>query len=252
MLLALPLFVAAQDVCDRTPAVRDKLVESAGVSACEDVTDSHLSQVTSLDFENMGIASLQADDFSDLSNLETLDLSRNRLSSLPEGVFEGLGSLQTLNLWSNDLTGLDEGVFEGLGNLEMLRLGGNDLSSLAAELFDGLGKLQDLRLHYNELTGLPEEIFDDLGKLERLEPDNWEKLQGRIDLQPESRAESHARLCFQLSDSLGRTDRHHCRHPQSEVAVVRSRSLYRQRHRHRGSLHEPVARSLQRPAVFGR
>ena len=174
LLLALPLAAAAQDVCGRTPEVRDKLIEAAGVSACEEVTDSHLSQVTSLDFENMGISALQADDFSGLSNLETLDLSRNRLSSLPEGVFEGLGSLQTLNLWSNDMTGLDEGVFEGLGNLELLRLGGNDLSNLAAELFDGLGNLRDLRLHYNELTGLPGEIFDGLGSLERLELDNNE------------------------------------------------------------------------------
>ena len=174
LLLALPHVVAAQDVCDRTPEVRDKLVASAGVLACEDVTDSHLSRVTSLDFENMGISSLQADDFSGLSNLETLDLSRNRLSSLPERVFEGLGSLQTLNLWSNDLTGLDEGIFEGLGNLEWLRLGGNDLSNLATELFDGLGNLRDLRLHYNDLAGLPEEIFDGLGSLERLELDNNE------------------------------------------------------------------------------
>ena len=169
LLLALPIFVAAQDVCDRTPAVRDKLVESAGVSACEDVTASHLSQVTSLDFENVGISSLQADDFSGLSNLETLDLSRNRLSGLPEGVFDGLSSLQTLNLWQNDLTGLGEEVFDGLGNLRSLDLGSNSLSSLAEELFDGLGNLQELKLPLNGLTGLPAEIFDGLTSLQRLD-----------------------------------------------------------------------------------
>ena len=169
LLLALPLAAAAQDVCDRTPQVRDKLIESAGVSACEEVTPAHLSKVTVLDFKVMKIAELQAHDFSGLSNLESLDLSQNSLSSLPEGVFDGLGSLQTLNLWGNVLTGLREGVFEDLSSLKLLQLGYNDLSNLGEELFDGLGNLQELLLGGNDLTGLPEEIFDGLGNLERLD-----------------------------------------------------------------------------------
>ena len=169
LLLALPPAAAAQDVCDRTPEVRDKLVESAGVSACEDVTAAKLSQVTALDFENMGIVALQADDFSGLGNLESLDLSRNSLADLPEGVFEGLGALQALNLWGNALTALQEEVFEDLGNLQSLDLGGNRLASLPEELFDGLGKLRTLKLPVNGLTGLPEEVFDGLNRLELLD-----------------------------------------------------------------------------------
>ena len=168
LLLALPLAATAQDVCDRTPQVRDKLIESAGVSACEEVTPAHLSKVTVLDFKVMKIAELQARDFSGLSNLESLDLSQNSLSSLPERVFDGLGSLKLLQLGYNDLSNLGEELFDGLGNLQELLLGGNDLTGLPEEIFDGLGNLERLDLWSNNLASLPEGTFEGLGSLKRL------------------------------------------------------------------------------------
>ena len=168
LVLALPIAAATQAVCDRTPEVRDKLVDLAGVSACEDVTTAHLAQVTSLDFEAMGISELKAHDFSGLSSLESLDLSQNRLSSLPEGVFDGLSGLKLLHLGYNDLSNLGAEVFDGLGDLQQLLLGGNDLTGLPEEIFDGLGNLQRLGLWSNDLASLPKGIFEGLGSLKYL------------------------------------------------------------------------------------
>ena len=53
--LTAPATATAQGVCDRTPQVRDRLVEAAGVSSCEDVTPEHLGAVTLLDLSESGI-----------------------------------------------------------------------------------------------------------------------------------------------------------------------------------------------------
>ena len=74
-------------VCDRTPQVRDEIVEEAPVSTCSDVTEAHLSAITYLRFYEKGISALQAGDFSGLTALETLDLGNNELSSLVRAFF---------------------------------------------------------------------------------------------------------------------------------------------------------------------
>ena len=92
--LTLPATAAAQGVCDRTPQVRDKLMEVTGVSNCRNVTAEHLSSLSgALDLDGAGIGSLQAHDFLALSSLDSLRLGRNSLTELPPGIFQGLHAL---------------------------------------------------------------------------------------------------------------------------------------------------------------
>ena len=190
--LTAPATATAQGVCDRTPQVRDRLVEAAGVSSCEDVTPEHLGAVTLLDLSESGIGTLQAHDFRDLgrlrrllldgnslttlppslfhglSRLERLALDSNQLRELPPGLFRGLGSLERLWLYGNQLETLPDGIFSGLAELTYLTLAENSLTNLPAGLFTGLSKLESLSLLRNSLSSLPEGVFSDLRSLNKL------------------------------------------------------------------------------------
>ena len=96
-------------ICDRTPQVRDKLLEATGGSACGQVTPGQLAAVTLLDLRRTGIHDLQAQDFNGLSSLTDLSLSENRLTTLPEEIFTGLSSLERLEMPGNALNTLPEG-----------------------------------------------------------------------------------------------------------------------------------------------
>ncbi len=113
----------AQGVCDRTPQVRDKLVEVTGASSCEAVTAQHLAAVGRLDLPGAGLTVLEGDDFDGLRNLQELRLNGNSLRELPEAIFSGLSRLQRLWLQDNALRELPEGLFDdALDRLEDLRV----------------------------------------------------------------------------------------------------------------------------------
>ena len=166
--LTAPATATAQGVCDRTPQVRDRLVEAAGVSSCEDVTPEHLAAVTLLDLSESGIGTLQAHDFRDLGRLQRLRLYGNSLTILPPSLFHGLARLERLALNSNQLRELPPGLFRGLGSLERLWLYRNQLETLPDGIFSGLAKLTYLTLAENSLTDLPAGLFTGLSKLESL------------------------------------------------------------------------------------
>ena len=157
----------AEGICDRTPLVRDALVEAvAEVSTCGQVIAADLAKVTSLSLEWSGIVSLKANDFSGLSSLNSLRLHGNSLTALPEGLFEELVNLQILTLDHNSLTGLPPGVFSGLARLQELSLSENPLGSLSEDTFKGLSQLQRLILDGISLGYLPEGLFNGLSRLE--------------------------------------------------------------------------------------
>ena len=86
------IVVAATDVCLRTPAVRDAIVDKvSGVSDCADLMPDQLADdITGrLDLADEGLTSLQAGDFGGLTALTELDLSGNALSRLGGNVFGG-------------------------------------------------------------------------------------------------------------------------------------------------------------------
>ena len=184
-------------ICDRTPQVRDAIVAAVqqlypSVAGCKDLTEAHLTKVTTLGMQDKDISTLQSGDFKGLPKLllinlnandmtsvpedvfkgipkfETLSIAGNDLASIPDGVFTGVTRLKRITLTDNDLTSLHEDAFDGLSLLQVLALGFNDLSSLPEDLFDGLSLLQFLYLHANDLTALPEDLFDGLSSLEIL------------------------------------------------------------------------------------
>ena len=150
----------------RTRAVIDAIVAATdGVSACADITATHLAAITSLDLSNEGLTSLRDGDFAGLTGLQVLRLQHNRLSTLPTNIFDGLTSLSSLWLEWNRITGLHEDIFDGLSNLRTLHLHDNLIAELDADLFDGLSNLHRLWLGNNKLTGLDEDVFDGLSGL---------------------------------------------------------------------------------------
>ena len=166
---ATPAAVVAQGICDRTPQVRDKLLEITGVSECGKVTSEHLAGVTSwLDLRASGIETLRAGDFDGLSSLTGLLLGGNQLTSLPGDIFRGLSSLEWLRLGGNQLTSLPQGIFRGLSSLKSLDLQNNQLTSLSEDVFSALTSLQVLVLHSNQLTSLPANILSGLSSLENI------------------------------------------------------------------------------------
>ena len=184
VLLSAPEKATAQivPVCDRTPEVRDAIVEKIpGVSDCGEVTEAHLAVITGfLDLEGphliwgfrVGrpnpIPELKAGDFSGLSSLEGLQLQHNDLTTLPPGLFHGLSSLKTLALRGNRLT-LPAGIFSGLTVLETLTLSlhYNDPIPLV-DLFSGITSLQSLTLYVSDRSTLPDDLFSGLSTLESL------------------------------------------------------------------------------------
>ena len=103
LFLTAPGTAAGQGVCDRTPQVRDALVEISGVTTCEEVSSEYLAGVTSLQLQWTRIGSLQAHDFSGLSNLSQLELGYNSLTTLPMGIFGGLHNLSVLKFRPPDM-----------------------------------------------------------------------------------------------------------------------------------------------------
>ncbi|MDE2926881.1 MAG: leucine-rich repeat domain-containing protein [Acidobacteriota bacterium] len=184
-LLAVPEKATAQivPICDRTPAVRDAIVEKIPeVSDCGDVTEAHLAEIDGVlnlagPYEIWGvpvgdlpnpILGLKAGDFFGLSSLEGLRLQANKLKTLPVALFHGLSSLESLNLDHNPLTKLPAGIFSGLTSLQSLWLSlvYNDVVPQSGDLFSELTSLQSLTLY---IAGtLPDDLFSGLPTLKGL------------------------------------------------------------------------------------
>ena len=164
----LPAQAQAVDICDRTPEVRDAILEALEVDDCAAVESVGLASVGILDLGKKQLTALRSGDFDGLTSLQRLGLSENDLTRLPAGVFDGLTSLQELDFSRNRLRTLPAGVFDGLTSLERLRLYENQLTTLPGGVFDGLTRLQYLYLFGNRLTAFPDGVFDDLTGLEFL------------------------------------------------------------------------------------
>ncbi len=172
-----------EGVCDRTPRVRDAIVQSAGHSACADVDDRALARITFLflqgsqnpakqgDAASGGghvITSLREKDFAGLVNLQDLTLSRNQLTGLPPNLFSELTNLATLRLDNNQIAALPSGVFENLYSLKLLTLEQNQISSLPEDVFAPLVALGDMNLSRNQIRALPAGLFAHATQLEIL------------------------------------------------------------------------------------
>ena len=89
-------------VSDRTAEVRDAIVAAIpDVNSADDVTETHLAAITSLNLRSAGITALTSGDFSGMTGLTSLNLYNNELSNLPDGIFEGLTALTSVRLGGN-------------------------------------------------------------------------------------------------------------------------------------------------------
>ena len=145
-------------VCERTPQVRDKLLErvkanDSNVTDCSKVTTTHLEALTGAavsgpsrhrDAQAGGFRGARRD-------RPILTLNANDLTALPAGVFEGLDDTLTyLYLHDNDLQTIAPGVFDGLtGPALAINLQRNNLSSLPPRIFEKLTGLEGLDLKDN-------------------------------------------------------------------------------------------------------
>ncbi|WP_419163792.1 Ig-like domain-containing protein [Candidatus Palauibacter sp.] len=170
--------VIREGVCDRTPQVRDGIVERLRVDLCSDPDQQDLARLKALplkwdedgdgiDYDEI-ITELNEDDFRNLPGLEWLSLQGNRLTELPENIFSDLSSLEVVDLSGNELTRLPPGLFAGLRRLGWISLFDNRLAELPPSLFQGLAALRELYLGDNELTSLPPGVFSGLFRLETL------------------------------------------------------------------------------------
>ena len=174
----LPALSQAQpvNICDRTPPVRDDIMQALEADDCAAVDSQELAYISVLipnafAYETATLH-LQAGDFDGLTRLFRLELSQGfQLTTLPVGIFDNLARLQELNLYGNQLTTLPVGIFDDLARLQILNLRQNQLTTLPAGVFDGLARLQDLRLNENQLTELPVSVFAGLGSLQILNLD---------------------------------------------------------------------------------
>ena len=109
IILGVPVLGYAEiaPVSDRTSQVRDAIVAAVpGVNSADEVTETHLAAITSLNLRSTGIAELKSGDFSGMTGLTSLNLYGNQLSSLPDGIFDGLTALTTLRLGGNTVNPL--------------------------------------------------------------------------------------------------------------------------------------------------
>ena len=148
--------LAQTGICGRTTVVQTFiLAKIEGVSACADVTGTHLAAITgSLLLNSESITALAAGDFAGLTSLTNLYLNHNELTALPSGVFDGLTALRLLRLVENGLITLPAGVFDELTALRYLYLHDNALATLPADVFEPLTSLTN-RLYLDDNPGAP-------------------------------------------------------------------------------------------------
>ena len=120
-------------VCDRTPQVRDAIMEKiVQIDAEIECSDDRLIKlalysIAVLRLPNKGITSLKEGDFSGLYRLTFLDLSHNQLTSLPQNIFHRMYGLKELDLSSNNLVDIDDLDLSDLEDLKFFNATENPL-----------------------------------------------------------------------------------------------------------------------------
>ena len=149
-----------EDVCGRSPWMRDILTDYAGRESCDEVTEFDLAEIYQLSLFGHGITgSIEPNDFEGLVNLRVLGLRSTRLSGPIPAEVGGLRNLRELYLYNNELSGP---IPPALGQLDLrlLEISGN---AFTGPIPPELGALENLSgsllLDHNRLSGpIPEEL----------------------------------------------------------------------------------------------
>ena len=170
-LFFIPLFSYGQEaflsVCDRTPQVREAIMEKiAQMDPSIECNDDDLMILLFHEFETLSIDSslfdffshpiLKADDFSGLLNLRSIDLSDNNIEILPPNLFSHNPNLQRIDLSDNQITLLPEELLSHLSDLRILKLSDNNIESIPPNFFSHTPNLQAIDLSDNQIPFIPE------------------------------------------------------------------------------------------------
>ena len=168
-----PSTAAFVPVCDRTPQVRDAIVDMVpDVADCGEITAEHLATITgALNLRAKSILTLQAGDLDGLTSLNAVDLQANRLTSLPTGLFRDLTMVRWVRLNNNRLLEIDENTLASMYKLHTVDLSTNNLKTIPVGLFNGRTRLHTISLRDNELNALPFGAFNYLVNLRTLKLD---------------------------------------------------------------------------------
>ena len=188
-----------EGVCDRTPQVRDQIVQEAGLNECAQVDNRALNRIRELDLWGGGTSGINAEakkDYRALMEEQTMamrseecvssawpsgddgDLRRpqeQRSACKPDALAASRNSerRQSESASPRDvITSLREGDFTGLVNLRDLILSHNQLVGLPPNVFSDLYNLETLLLDNNRLEALPPNVFSGMRNLELLLLDN--------------------------------------------------------------------------------
>ena len=144
-------------ICGRTEQVRVAILAKIDdISVCDDVTNTHLANITgTLSLGSASITTLAAGDFDGLRELHWLNLSGNQLTVLPSGIFGDLTKLTILSLNRNALSTLPDGIFDNLTALTSLQLNSNQLATLPDGVFEPLTSLAAVGLRLQGNPGAP-------------------------------------------------------------------------------------------------
>ena len=142
-------------VCDRTPQIRDAIMEKIAVIDSEiecqddDLLKLTLSEIAALELDGKFITFLKSGDFSGLSSLTHLYIYNNDLTSLPPGIFSGLSSLEMLYLDNNSLTSLPPDIFPaGLSRLEVVSMTNNPLNEQTMQDLESYGQQNGVDIRF--------------------------------------------------------------------------------------------------------
>ena len=147
---------ATQSICDRTAAVRDKILSESGASNCAAVTSSQLASVSRLRLANSSITSLKSGDFAGCPGSADWNSTGTSSTRCRQTSFTVLDSLNWLTLEGGALTSLPAGAFSGLAELKHLDLSNNSLGSIPGDAFSGATAIDRLLLNGNSLSSLPD------------------------------------------------------------------------------------------------
>lgn len=155
-LLAVQSNAAIVPVCERTPAVRDFLL-NAVKKTCDAVTESDLAPIKRVAVPNRNVSAFKAGDFSGLPALEILNIKGNPITELPAGILAELPNLKTLVLFRTKLAVLPEDFLEANPRIENLHIFANPFTTIPESVFERLAVYENLKvLDFNQAL-LPEQ-----------------------------------------------------------------------------------------------
>lgn len=136
---------ATRSVCDRTPQIRDALVQALD-KPCDQIREADLLQVKAIRVPRTGLTAVKLGDFSGLTRLDTLNVKRNAISELPRGIFAELSSLRVLVILGNNLHELPEDFTAANPKLEKIHMFGNAFTTISPRVLRNLKSLPKLNL----------------------------------------------------------------------------------------------------------